>query len=74
MRLITVTLLQMLLSLQLLAQTDENRKYSIKGTVLDEKGKPIAYSNILLYNAKDSSQSSATASDEKGKFQYRARG
>ena len=46
------------------------RKYSVQGIVIDEKGKPIPYSNILLYNVVDSSQVSATASDEKGKFGF----
>ena len=68
MRLITVILLQTFFSLQLIAQTDEKKKFSIKGTVTDEKGKLIDNCNILLYNSNDSSQLSATVSDEKGKF------
>ena len=68
MRLIAVILLQTFFSLQLFAQTDEKKKYSIKGIVTDEKGKLIDNCNILLYNSIDSSQVSATVSDEKGKF------
>src|SRR6187401_137121 len=57
-------------TLYLNAQIDEGKKYSVQGTVIDEKGKLIPYSNILLYNVVDSSQVSATASDEKGKFGF----
>jgi len=68
MRLIAVILLQFFFSLQLSAQSDEKKKYSIKGIVTDEKGKLIDNCNILLYDSADSSRVSATVSDEKGKF------
>ena len=70
MRLIAVILLQTFFTLQLLAQTDEKKKYSIKGIVNDEKGKLIDNCNILLYNTIDSAQVSATVSDEKGQFDF----
>ena len=70
MRLIAVILLQTFFTLQLLAQTDEKKKYSIKGIVNDEKGKLIDNCNILLYNTIDSVQVSATVSDEKGQFDF----
>ena len=56
--------------MQLIAQADESKKYFIRGMVTDDKSKPIPYSSILLYNAADSLQLSATASDDKGKFDF----
>lgn len=70
MKLIASILLQIFFSLQLIAQTDEDKKYFIRGIVKDEKSRPIPYTNILLYNATDSLQLSATASDDKGKFDF----
>lgn len=70
MRLIAAILFQIFFSLQLTAQTDENKKYLIRGIVTDEKNKPVPYSSILLYNTADSLQVSATASGDKGQFDF----
>jgi len=70
MKRLSAILLQAFFTLYLNAQVDENKKYSVQGVVIDEKGKPISYSNILLYNLVDSVQVSATATDEKGKFGF----
>ena len=70
MKLIAAILFQAFFTLQIIAQTDENKKYFIRGSVFDEKGKPIAYSNIILYNSIDSAQQFATASDDKGRFVF----
>jgi len=70
MKLITAILFQAFFSLQIIAQTDENKKYFIRGIVVDEKGRPVAYSNILLYNSIDSVHQFATASDDKGRFDF----
>ena len=71
MKLITAIILQAFFSMQIVAQTDENKKYFIRGVLIDEKGKPITYSNIILYNSIDSVQTAATASDANGKFDFR---
>src|SRR5688572_28785105 len=70
MKRLSAIVLQAFFTLYLNAQVDENKKYSVQGVVIDEKGKPISYSNILLYNLVDSVQVSATATDEKGKFGF----
>jgi len=70
MKRVSAIVFQAFFTLYLNAQIDEGKKYSVQGTVIDEKGKLIPYSNILLYNVVDSSQVSATASDEKGKFGF----
>jgi len=70
MKRISALVFQAFFTLYLNAQVDENKKYSVQGIVIDEKGKPIPYSSILLYNMEDSAQVSATASDEKGKFGF----
>ncbi|HEY5967335.1 MAG TPA: TonB-dependent receptor [Chitinophagaceae bacterium] len=70
MKRLSAIVLQAFFTLYLNAQVDENKKYSVQGVVIDEKGKPISYSNILLYNVVDSVQVSATATDEKGKFGF----
>ena len=70
MKRIPAIVLQAFFTLYLNAQVDEGKKYSVQGIVIDEKGKPIPYSSILLYKMVDSSQVSATASDEKGKFGF----
>jgi len=42
---------------------------SITGKVFDEKtGTPIQFSNVILYNKKDSTQTSGTVTDKKGEF------
>lgn len=68
MRVLIVILLLFTCSFQVFAQTGENKKFALRGVVRDEKGKPIPYSSILLYNSADSAQVAATASDDKGKF------
>ena len=70
MRLIAAILLPTFFCFQLIAQTEENKKYSIKGLVIDEKGKLIDNCNILLFNTIDSVQVAATVSDAKGKFDF----
>ena len=65
---IFIILLQFLCSIQIFGQTEENKKFSIRGVVTDEKRKPIPYSSVLLYNTLDSVQVSAAASDDHGKF------
>ncbi|HEX6848823.1 MAG TPA: TonB-dependent receptor [Chitinophagaceae bacterium] len=71
MRLITVILFQTFFSFQLFGQTDETRRYALKGIVIDEKGKPIGNSNILLFHSSDSVRISATVSDDAGKFDFK---
>lgn len=68
MRLIVLIIFQTIFSLHLTAQTEDNRKYAVRGIVKDEKGKTIPYSNILLFSSSDSLQVAATASDDKGRF------
>ena len=68
MRVVITILLQLICTLHILGQTEESKKFSIRGVVTDEKGKPIPYGSILLYKDLDSAQVSATASDDKGKF------
>lgn len=70
MRSLVYILLNCLFSIQLIAQTEENVKFSIRGIVKDEKGKIVPYSSILLFKASDSAQISATASDDKGRFDF----
>ena len=69
MRFFAIIILQAF-SILLVAQTEENKKYAIRGVVKDERGKMIAYSNILLFNSSDSVQVSAAASDVKGRFDF----
>lgn len=72
MRSFIAILLQFFCTLTLIAQTEENKKFTIRGVVTDEKGKPISYSSVLLYKTGDTLQISATASDDKGKFELTA--
>ena len=68
MRVVITILLQLICTLHILGQTEESKKFSIRGVVTDEKGKPVPYSSILLYKDLDSTQVSATASNDNGKF------
>ena len=68
MRVLITILLQLTCSLHIFGQSEKSKKFSIRGVVTDEKGKPIPYSSILLYNNLDSAQVSATASNDNGKF------
>ncbi|HET9747643.1 MAG TPA: TonB-dependent receptor, partial [Chitinophagaceae bacterium] len=52
--------------------SEEIRKYAIRGVVTDEKGKPIPYSSVILFNDRDSAQVAAAASDDKGRFDLSA--
>lgn len=54
------------------AQTTDTTQFNINGTITDEKGSTIPYSNISLHKTADSSQVAITASDEKGKFNISA--
>lgn len=72
MRVLITIVLHLVCLLRMFGQTEENKKFSIRGVVTDEKGKPIPYSSVLLFNNPDSAQVSATASDDKGKFDLSA--
>jgi len=58
-----LTILCVCLSLNVLAQ-----QFSISGNILDETNRPIAYANILLLVAQDSTIVTGTTSDDFGKF------
>jgi hypothetical protein len=56
--------------LSLLTQT--NAQTLLKGRLLDEHQKPLAYANVLLLHAKDSSLVKGAVSDEAGQFSIEA--
>jgi outer membrane receptor protein involved in Fe transport len=55
-------------SFQLAAQVNENKQQVISGVITDDKGLPVANSNISFYKSSDSSKAAATISNEKGSF------
>ena len=68
MRLLPAISLLVFFSLQLCAQTEESKKYAVRGVVTDEKGIAIPYCSISLYKITDSSRIATEATDDKGKF------
>jgi len=45
-----------------------SQSFTLSGNIVDESNRPVAYSNILLLQAKDSTIVSGTTSDDNGKF------
>jgi hypothetical protein len=52
-----------------LAQKAILREYKIRGVVVDSKGVPVPFANVLLYNSLDSVTTKGTTSDEDGNFE-----
>jgi outer membrane receptor protein involved in Fe transport len=48
------------------------REYKIRGVVIDIKGVPVPFANVLLYNSPDSVTTKGTTSDEDGNFEISA--
>ncbi len=48
------------------------RDYKIRGAVIDNKGIPVPFANVLLYNSPDSVTTKGTTSDEDGNFEIPA--
>ncbi|HMU45953.1 MAG TPA: TonB-dependent receptor [Chitinophagaceae bacterium] len=70
MRLLVVLILLALFPSFVQAQETEDKKYSVSGTVVNEKGTSVPYSSVSLLRRSDSSQVFITASDEKGEFDF----
>lgn len=47
-----------------------SQTYSVTGLVKDQSSQPVAYANILLLRAQDSSVATGTTSDDNGKFLF----
>jgi len=45
-----------------------SQAFTVSGNIIDRENNPVAYSNILLLNTKDSTIVSGTTSDDDGKF------
>ena len=69
MKCLPILLLLILYTVQLQAQPVTEKNFRINGSVADEKGKAIALATVSIYKMSDSSFVSATATDEKGKFE-----
>ena len=67
MRSLFLILSQLFVSLTLIAQADD-KKFSIRGIVKDEKGKPVPLSSIILHRSADSTEVISAASGENGQF------
>lgn len=70
MRLLVVLIFLALFPSFATAQEIQDKKYSVSGTVVNEKGDAVPYSNITLLKRSDSSQFFITASNDKGEFDF----
>lgn len=68
MRLLAVTFLFVLIFSSVSAQVNEEKKFSVTGIVVNDKGAAIPYSSVSLHKSTDSSQVLITASDDNGAF------
>ena len=67
---LTFILVLFIFSLQIQAQENEVKQYSVKGVITDEKGAGVMSGNISVHDISDSTQLLTTTSDEKGRFTF----